>query len=161
MRLIVPIVAVGVLGMIGLGGGYLAPSLFGVAVPYIALVIFLGATTWRIVGWARSPVPFRIPTTSGQQKSLPWIKQNKFDNPSDGFGVLVRMALEVLAFRSLFKNTKAELSHDGDVSYGQELFLWGAALAFHWSFLAAQSVLAAWGVAGYSRFCEHSGEETT
>jgi len=88
-----------------------------------------------MVKWGRSPVPFCIPTTAGQQKSLPWIRQNKLDNPSSTLGVIGRMALEVLAFRSLFRNTKTELHEGAKLAYGSEKFLWLAGLAFHWSFL--------------------------
>ncbi len=135
MRVIIPLVAVGALGIIGALGGYLIPGLFGVVVPYAALAVFLVGIIVNVLRWAKSPVPFRIPTTSGQQKSLPWIKQNKFDNPSTMVGLIGRMAAEVLVFRSLFKNTKMELGHDRNVTYGQEIFLWVAALAFHYSFL--------------------------
>ena len=83
--------------------------LFGVVFPYAAIVIFLGGMIYRVVDWAKSPVPFRIPTTCGQEKSLPWIKSSRFDNPHDGVGVIGRMALEVLFFRSLFMNTRAEI----------------------------------------------------
>jgi nitrate reductase gamma subunit len=80
-------------------------------------------------------VPFSIPTTAGQQKTLPWIKQNKIDNPSTTLGVVVRMAFEVLTFRSLFRNTKTELRDGPKLAYGSEKWLWLGALAFHWSFL--------------------------
>ncbi|MDP3112602.1 MAG: sulfate reduction electron transfer complex DsrMKJOP subunit DsrM [Thermodesulfovibrionales bacterium] len=108
--------------------------LFGVVIPYAALAVFLIGVLYRVVKWGSSPVPFRIPTTCGQQKSLPWIKQNKIENPSGSLGVIVRMALEVLVFRSLFRNLKTELK-DGKVVYGLEKWLWMAGLAFHWSFL--------------------------
>jgi len=108
--------------------------LFGVVIPYAALGIFLLGVIYRVVKWGSSPVPFRIPTTCGQQKSLPWIKRNKIENPSGSLGVIVRMALEVLVFRSLFRNLKTELK-EGKVVYGWEKWLWMAGLAFHWSFL--------------------------
>ena len=108
--------------------------LFGIVIPYAALVVFLIGVLYRVMKWGSSPVPFHIPTTCGQQKSLPWIKQNKIENPSGSLGVIVRMALEVLVFRSLFRNLKTELK-DGKVVYGLEKWLWMAGLAFHWSFL--------------------------
>jgi nitrate reductase gamma subunit len=107
---------------------------FGIIVPYLALAVFIAGFIYRIVYWGRSPVPFRIPTTCGQQKTLPWIKQNKIENPSSTPGVLARMAIEVLAFRSLFRNLKTE-KRAGKVAYGSEKWLWLAGLAFHWSFL--------------------------
>ena len=76
--------------------------LFGVVIPYAAVATFLGGFIYKILYWGSSPVPFRIPTTCGQEKSLPWIKQNKLENPSSTLGVIGRMALEVLLFRSLF-----------------------------------------------------------
>jgi nitrate reductase gamma subunit len=78
-------------------------------------------------------VPFRIPTTCGQQKSLPWIKPSKVENPYTAWGVIVRMALEVLLFRSLFRNTRAEM-HNGRLAIGSAKWLWMAGLAFHISF---------------------------
>ena len=107
---------------------------FGVILPYIAVAVFVVGFIYRIVNWAKSPVPFRIPTTSGQQKSLDFIKQNKIDNPSSKGGVIVRMLLEVLFFRSLFKNSKAEVTKDGDITYQWEKWLWLFALCFHWGF---------------------------
>ncbi len=135
MKVIVPLIAVGVIGLVGAAGAYLPPALFGVVIPYAALVIFIGGVCWKVFGWARSPVPFRIPTTAGQAKSLPWIKQDKFENPSNNLWVMVRMALEIFAFRSLFRNTKAELKQDNNLSYGQDVFLWLGAIAFHYAFL--------------------------
>jgi len=49
--------------------------------------------------------------------------------------VVARMALEVGLFRSLFRNTKAELREGPRLVFGEDKFLWLAALAFHWSFL--------------------------
>jgi len=108
--------------------------LFGVAIPYAAAAVFLVGVVLRVLSWARSPVPFAIPTTCGQQKSLSWIRQSKVENPSTTLGVVARMALEVLCFRSLFRNTRAELS-DGRLTYSSTKWLWAAGLAFHWSLL--------------------------
>ncbi len=110
-------------------------SLFGILVPYVALAVFLLGVIWRVLAWARLPVPFRIPTTGGQGKSLPWVKQNKIDSPFTSLGVIMRMALEVLFFRSLFRNTKTELRDGPQLSYGSTKWLWAAGLAFHYTFL--------------------------
>lgn len=109
-------------------------SVFGVFIPYVALIIFIIGVVYKVVDWARSPVPFRIPSTCGQEKSLPWIKYSKLDNPFTTAGVWGRMALEVLFFRSLFRNMRTEIKN-GRVAYEWEKWLWLAALAFHWSFL--------------------------
>jgi len=60
-------------GAIGLNG------LFGVYIPYVASAIFLIGVIIRVLQWAKIPVPFRIPTTCGQAKSLPWIKANNLE----------------------------------------------------------------------------------
>ena len=112
------------------GGEYL----FGLLIPFAAVITFIAGFTYRVVGWARSPVPFRIPTTCGQQKSFPWIKSANFDNPSTTGGVIVRMFLEVVFLRSLFRNTKCELKEGDKLSYQWEIWLWLGALAFHWAF---------------------------
>ncbi|WP_425805546.1 sulfate reduction electron transfer complex DsrMKJOP subunit DsrM [Desulfitobacterium sp. Sab5] len=112
--------------------------LFGIIIPYAALLLFVGGFIYRITQWASSPVPFRIPTTCGQEQSLPWIKQNKIDNPSTKFGVFLRMVLEVLFFRSLFRNIKTELRVDENgpkIGYGSNKWLWLFGLIFHWSLL--------------------------
>lgn len=137
MKTVLPFFAVVVL-VLGAFVGVKAANLqflFGVVIPYAALATFLIGFLYRVLKWGRSPVPFSIPTTAGQQKSFPWIKQNKLDNPSSTLGVIGRMALEVFLFRSLFRNTKTELRDGPKVSYGSEKFLWLAGMAFHWSFL--------------------------
>jgi len=122
--------------VIGYFGGSAAGTFFGVILPYAAIAVFLFGVIYRIARWAKAPVPFRIPTTCGQQKSLPWIQYNRLDNPSSGFGAVIRMALEVLLFRSLFRNTKAEIIQDGPrLVFSESKLLWLAALAFHWTFL--------------------------
>lgn len=110
---------------------------FGIIVPYVAVLAFLGGFVYRVLGWAASAVPFRIPTTCGQQKSLPWIKQNRIDNPNTSLGVIIRMFFEIFLFRSLFRNTKAAFNRNENnrLTYSWEIFLWVAALAFHYAFL--------------------------
>jgi nitrate reductase gamma subunit len=109
--------------------------LFGVIIPYAAFLTFVIGVVYRVMQWGRIPVPFRIPTTAGQEKSFPWIKHNKIDNPSGSLGVIIRMAFEVLLFRSLFRNTRAELREGPKLSYGSTKWLWLGGLAFHWTFL--------------------------
>jgi nitrate reductase gamma subunit len=124
---------------IGLGAfaaasvGFVTP--LGVVVPYAALALFLLGIVMRVRRWARAPVPFRVPTTAGQQRSLPWIRSARLDNPSTAAGAAARVLLEVLTFRSLFRNTRATLRQDGRLVYSADKTLWAAALAFHWSFL--------------------------
>ncbi len=109
--------------------------IFGVVIPYIAIALFLFGVVFRVIKWAKSPVPFRIPTTCGQQKSFPWIKSANLDNPHSKMGVIGRMILEICFFRSLFRNTKAELHEGPKVTYGPNIWLWLGAIVFHYCFL--------------------------
>ena len=117
--------------------GHAGQLMLGIVVPYAAFAFFLAGFVWKVLGWMKVPVPFRIPTTCGQQESLPWIKQSKIEAPSGTPGVVARMLLEVFFFRSLLRNTKSQAM---DVSgprlaYQTEIFLWLAGLAFHYTFL--------------------------
>ena len=49
--------------------------------------------------------------------------------------VIGRMALEVLFFRSLLRNTKVEMVGEKRLVYATDLSLWLGAMAMHWSFL--------------------------
>ena len=111
---------------------------FGIFIPYAAMATFFVGIVVRVLDWARSPVPFRIPTTAGQEWSLPWVKRSPIDNPKGTGGVILRMVFEVLLFRSLFRNTRLEYRNpEGGpkIDYEFEKWLWLAALAFHYSFL--------------------------
>jgi nitrate reductase gamma subunit len=112
--------------------------LFGIVIPYLAAIIFFVGIIYRVVKWAKCPVPFRIPSTCAQQKSLPWIKYGyaeKLDNPVSTAGVVGRMILEVLCFRSLFRSTKVEYGYGGNIKYKSSKWLWLAAMGFHYCFL--------------------------
>ncbi len=135
MKIGISLVAVLVLAAIGYYGGKTSGFFFGVVVPYLALAAFLVGVVIRILQWAKVPVPFRIPTTCGQQKTLDWIKHDRIENPSNNLEVLGRMLLEVLFFRSLFRNTTAELHKGPKLVYGATKWLWLGALAFHYAFL--------------------------
>ncbi len=123
------------IALLGAGAGELY-FLFGVIVPYLAVLMFVVGFCCRVLNWAKSAVPFAIPTTCGQQESLPWIKQAKLENPSSKPWVIGRMALEILCFRSLFRNTKIDYSSDGPtLRFSSSKWLWMGGLAFHYSFL--------------------------
>ncbi|MFH1702089.1 MAG: sulfate reduction electron transfer complex DsrMKJOP subunit DsrM [Nitrospirota bacterium] len=131
---IIAVAALILIAFFGVGTAHLN-YLFGVIIPYAAFALFIVGMIYRVLFWAARPVPFRIPTTAGQEKSLPWIKQNKIDNPSTALGVFIRMAFEVLLFRSLFRNLRSELRSGPKLAYASSKWLWVAALAFHYSFL--------------------------
>ncbi len=132
------VLALVVIATVGAGAAQMQ-TIFAYCIPGTAFIIFLVGFACKIISWARRPVPFSIPTTGGQQQSLDWIKQNKWDNPSTGPQTFVRMALEVLTFRSLFRNTKTVLRHDDGqnpiVAYVSAKWLWLFAILFHYGFL--------------------------
>jgi [DsrC]-trisulfide reductase subunit M len=120
------LITLGVWGM----GWY---SLFGVVIPYLAIVLFIAGFIHRVLKWASSPVPFHIPTICGQQKSLPWIKADNIDSPYTTGGVVKRLALDILLFRSLLRNEKVELEAPHKLLFRTSTLLWLGAMAFHWS----------------------------
>jgi nitrate reductase gamma subunit len=130
---LIAVIALVLAALVGVEAGQY--HFFGVTVPLIAIFLFLAGVVYRVLKWAGSPVPFRIPTTAGQQKSFSWIPHNKLDNPSTKAQVVGRMILEVLLFRSLFRNTKFEMQKGPKFYYQWEKWLWFAGLAFHYCFL--------------------------
>jgi len=135
MKLLSALAAVVFLTAIGLAGGSSGglQSLFGIWIPYLAVATFIVGIAAQVISWGRSPVPFRIPTTCGQQRALPWIPNDSLEAPHTTFGVLKRMFLEVFLFRSLFRNTRMKL-RDGNVVYGSTKWLWLGGLVFHYAF---------------------------
>jgi nitrate reductase gamma subunit len=128
------VLALLLLVVVGVGGIGLY-SFFAIFIPYAAVLVFIVGFIYRVLKWASSPVPFHIPTVSGQQKSLLWIKADRIDSPFTTGGVVKRLALEILLFRSLLKNEKVELEAPHRLLFRTSILLWLGALAFHWSFL--------------------------
>jgi nitrate reductase gamma subunit len=58
---------------------------------YVATIILVGGLAYKIVQYARTPAPLKIPTTPA---------------PTTRSGVAMRMVREVVLFESLFKGTK-------------------------------------------------------
>ncbi|MDE3115076.1 MAG: hypothetical protein KGL26_05680, partial [Pseudomonadota bacterium] len=106
-------------------GGVAAVS---VVIPYAAFLTLVAGVAWRVWQWAESPVPYRIPTTCGQQRSLPWIRTAPIDNPDTPIAAAVRVAIEALAFRSLLRNSRAHV-RGNRLEFSQERLLWLAAMA--------------------------------
>lgn len=131
------LICVVVIGLAAAAAGSVAgiKAIAAIWIPYAALAVLLIGLSWRVIRWSLSPVPFRIPTVCGQQKSLPWIKAGWLESPYTGAGVAARMALEILTFRSLFRNVRSRLEAGPRLIYGEAKWLWLAALAFHWSLL--------------------------
>jgi len=136
MSLLIALGLVAGLFVVGLMGGAVGAGwLFGVVIPYLAVATFVLGFVYRVLGWANVPVPFRIPTTCGQERSLPWIRQQKLDNPHSTASVIGRMALEILCFRSLLRNTRTQQLDGPRLVYGTDLSLWAGAMAMHWALL--------------------------
>jgi nitrate reductase gamma subunit len=137
MNMLISIILIAVLvGLVFLGLLVFNLSyLFGIIIPYTAMALFIFGLIYRIIKWACLPVPFHIPTVCGQQKSLPWIKNNSLESPTSTGGVVARMLLEVLFFRSLFRNDEATLEKPRRLIYKGRRLLWLGSLVFHWSLL--------------------------
>lgn len=135
-KYMISLIAVVVLFLIAYVGAVAGGQwLFGVVIPYLAVLTFFIGFAIRMMNWSNIPVPFAIPTTGGQQKTLPWIEHAPLDNPTTKAGVVGRMFLEIVCFRSLFRNTRMKLREGGKLSYQLEIFLWLGAIAFHYAFL--------------------------
>ena len=142
-KAMLPLVAVAALALMawtGAGWPRLEPF-YGVILPYGALLAFLVGMSWRVLSWTRSPVPFNITTTCGQQYSLPWIRSSRLENPHTRWGAAGRVVLEMLLFRSLLRNVQHEWVESGREGAAPKLVfksspgLWLAALVFHYSML--------------------------
>ncbi len=136
MKILTPLILVAALAAAAYVGSsrFGLTNLFGIYLPYTAFVVFTLGFVWRILDWAKSPVPFRIPTTAGQQKSLPWIKNNELEAPSSWVGVAGRMFLEIFFFRSLWRNSRAFMAPGPRLTYISDQVLWLFGMIFHWSF---------------------------
>ncbi len=137
MKYIFPLAVVIALAVIAwIGSAILGlQDLFGIVVPYAALFLFVSGFCWRVLYWARSPVPFKIPTTCGQGYSMPWVKRDKLEAPVSTGEVLGRMFLEVFLFRSLWRNTKTSIKPGPVLSYKSTRWLWFFGILFHYSML--------------------------
>jgi nitrate reductase gamma subunit len=136
MNLLTSVIVISVIALLASGAAMNSVTTYVLAgmAPYAAFIIFLAGFIYRIIRWGRASVPFRIPTTCGQEKSLPWIKSNPVENPAGIRGVIGRMAGEIFLFRSLFRNSKMQLI-DGRPVYGSAKGLWFFGLMFHVSLL--------------------------
>jgi nitrate reductase gamma subunit len=114
------------------------------AIAYLGFAVFVAGMVWRVVAWARVPVPFAIALTCGQQKSLPGIRAAWLENPWTRAGAACRMALEVVAFRSLLRNSRSQLLPGPRFVYRGDRSLWAGALLFHGCLL--------WVLVGHLRF---------
>jgi nitrate reductase gamma subunit len=105
-----------------------------VAVSYVSVGVFVAGICYRFVLWAKSSVPFCIPVTCGQQASSPGLRHDRLDNPNTSSGAALRVAMEVLCFRSLWREHRPE-TRNGVLVYANDRRLWLVSIAFHYALL--------------------------
>src|SRR3989339_1012263 len=89
MNLITALIAILIITLSALGIALTPLSFLLTAIlPYTVFAVFIAGFIYRVVKWAKTPVPFRITTTCGQQTSLPWIKCAPLESPSGIAGVI-------------------------------------------------------------------------
>lgn len=110
-------------------------GLFGVAFPYVGIATFFIGIIYRVVDWGKSPVPFRIALSCGQQRSLPWLKHSWRSSPFTRAQAFIRLVDEVLIFRSLLMNRRLAFGKGEKIAHRRTLLLWGGAIIFHYTML--------------------------
>jgi nitrate reductase gamma subunit len=106
-----------------------------IAMVAVAPVTLLVAFVWKVARWMRAPLPFRIPLTVGQQQGLASISHSKTGSPRSTLEVLLRVVLDVLLLRPLFRTTPTAPSMGNPLAHGSWRWLWLIAVAFHGSLL--------------------------
>ena len=99
----------------------------------MAPLALLVAFAWKVARWMRAPVPFRIPLTVGQQRSLTSIPHSRTGSPHSFLEVMLRVLLDVLLLRPLFRTTPTAPSVGRGLAHGMDRSLWLMAAAFHGS----------------------------
>ena len=121
---VVPVLAAMLMGARG--------ALLVVAVLAVAPLALLATFIWKVARWMRTPVAFRIPLTVGQQKGLASIAHSRTGSPHTATEVMLRVLLDGVLFRPLFRATPTALR---GLAHGMGRFLWLLAVAFHGSLL--------------------------
>lgn len=103
------------------------------AVAALAFLAFAALLVWKVLRWMRASVPFRIPLTVGQQKSIASASHSRGGNPHSAGEVLWRLLLDIVLFRPLFRATPTAPTIG--LSHGMGRSLWFVAVAFHASLL--------------------------
>jgi nitrate reductase gamma subunit len=109
--------------------GLIAPV--ALALPALAVLGFVFGFCWRIVGWMRAPIPFRIALTTGQHRGSPAVSHDRFRTPYTAAQAIVRALIDIGLFRSLLRATPSVDHHGrGLFAYSGRL-LWLVAVVFH------------------------------
>ena len=110
-------------------------TLVTLGVPILAVLCFVVGFSVKILRWITAPVPFRIPLTLGQQRSLASIHHAVTCNPHTAPQAVLRAALDILLFRPLLRPTPSASLHSGQLSRYAGYLLWLGTVAFHGSLL--------------------------
>jgi nitrate reductase gamma subunit len=116
--------AIPALGLFLLGAHW---PLLVIAIAVVAPIALVVAFVWKVARWMRAPLPFRIPLTVGQQSGL--------GSPHSAFEVVLRVVLDVLLLRPLFRTTPTAPSVGRGLAHGRGRSLWFITAAFHGSLL--------------------------
>jgi nitrate reductase gamma subunit len=107
--------------------------LFAMAAAATGALALVVAFVWKVGRWMRAPVPFRIPLTLGQQKGAGCAARDRTGNPHSTSEVLLRVFLDGVLFRPLFRATPTAPMVGRGLSHGMGRSLWFLAAAFHGS----------------------------
>ena len=113
-------------------------GVLGVWLPYAAVLVCAVGLTFRLLRWARTPVPFAIPLVGGQIGGA--YPGSSLNAPTSQAAVAGRLLLEALCFRSLLRNTYTdEIRHNPPafprLPVASSTWLWLFGLLMHASLL--------------------------
>ena len=126
LLILVPLIGVGIFKL---------EKLFALFIPYASILSFMVGTVYKVLRWGASPQPFKIPLVAGQQKSLKWIGSSYIESPHNKVGLVLRMILEIVFFRSLLRNERVDTHVRRWLIFTSKKGLWLMALIFHYSLL--------------------------
>jgi nitrate reductase gamma subunit len=93
----------------------------------VAVVLFV----YKVMGWLRAPVPFRVPLTTGQQRSLRGLPRHGWQTPHSPSEVALRALVDIVLLRPLFRATPTALALGRGLPHNLARGLWLGAVAFH------------------------------
>ena len=105
--------------------------LFAIGAATIGGLVLVTVLVWKVGRWMRTQVPFRIPLTVGQQWGASSAPHSRTGAPRTTGEVMVRVVLDALCFRPLFRATPTAPAIGRGLSHGMGRSLWWVAAAFH------------------------------
>jgi len=107
---------------------------FPLSVLALAIAAMLVGFVAKVLRWMRAPVPFRIPLTVGQQRSLVGLAHDRTGAPHTTGQTVVRALLDIVLLRPLTRSTPSARQLSSSLDHGTHRSLWFAAMLFHGSF---------------------------